>query len=63
MMNYIWAGMLVLGIVFAVINGRLNEFSDGLMVSCTNGVFRNWSCRNNGCMVRNHEYSKRNRIN
>ncbi|HHU18267.1 MAG: nucleoside recognition domain-containing protein [Anaerovoracaceae bacterium] len=39
MMNYIWAGMLVLGIVFAVINGRLNEFSDGLMVSCTNGVY------------------------
>lgn len=39
MMNYIWAGMLVFGIVFAVINGRLNEFSDGLMVSCTNGVY------------------------
>ncbi|MDD2189903.1 MAG: nucleoside recognition domain-containing protein [Eubacteriales bacterium] len=39
MMNYIWAGMLILGIVFAVINGRLNEFSDGLMKSCTNGVY------------------------
>lgn len=39
MMNYIWAGMLALGIIFAIINGRLNEFSDGLMVSCTNGVY------------------------
>ena len=39
MMNYIWAGMLVLGVVFAVINGRLNEFSEGLMKSCTEGVY------------------------
>ncbi|QOX65578.1 spore maturation protein [Anoxybacterium hadale] len=39
MMNYIWAGMLVLGILFAVINGRLNEFSEGLMKSCTDGVY------------------------
>lgn len=39
MMNYIWAGMLVLGILFAVVNGRLREFSDGLMTSCTEGVY------------------------
>ncbi|MBR0600449.1 nucleoside recognition domain-containing protein [Sinanaerobacter chloroacetimidivorans] len=39
MMNYIWAGMLVLGILFAVINGRLGEFSEGLMKSCTDGVY------------------------
>lgn len=39
MMNYIWAGMLVLGVAFAVINGRLNEFSEGLMKSCTDGVY------------------------
>lgn len=39
MMNYIWAGMLVLGIFFAVINGRLNELSEGLMKSCTDGVY------------------------
>lgn len=39
MMNYIWAGMLVLGIIFAVINGRLNELSEGLMKSCTDGVY------------------------
>jgi len=38
-MNYIWAGMLVLGIVFAVANGRLNELSEGLMKSCTDGVY------------------------
>jgi spore maturation protein A len=39
MMNYIWAGMLVLGVVFAVINGRLSELSEGLMKSCTDGVY------------------------
>ncbi len=39
MMNYIWAGMLILGIIFAVINGRLNEFSGSLMKSCTDGVY------------------------
>ncbi|HML37127.1 MAG TPA: nucleoside recognition domain-containing protein [Bacillota bacterium] len=39
MMNYIWAGMLILGIIFAVANGRLNEFSEGLMKSCTDGVY------------------------
>jgi len=39
MMNYIWAGMLALGILFAVINGRLKEFSEGLMTSCTEGVY------------------------
>lgn len=39
MMNYIWAGMMMLGILFAVINGRVNEFSEGLMNSCTEGVY------------------------
>ena len=39
MMNYIWAGMLILGIAFAVAGGRLNEFSEGLMKSCTDGVY------------------------
>jgi spore maturation protein A len=39
MMNYIWAGMLVLGVIFALITGRLSEFSDGLMKSCTDGVY------------------------
>lgn len=39
MMNYIWAGMLVLGVVFAIVNGRLNEFTEGLMKSCTDGVY------------------------
>lgn len=38
-MNYIWVGMLGLGIAFAVINGRLAEFSDGLLSSCTEGVY------------------------
>lgn len=39
MMNYIWAGMMMLGILFAIINGRVNEFSEGLMNSCTEGVY------------------------
>jgi spore maturation protein A len=39
MMNYIWAGMLALGFAFAVANGRLNELSEGVMKSCTDGVY------------------------
>lgn len=39
MMNYIWPGMLIFGIIFAIINGKLTEFSDGLMKSCTDGVY------------------------
>lgn len=38
-MNYIWAGMLALGVFFAIINHRLSEFSDGLMTSCTDAVY------------------------
>jgi len=38
-MNYIWAGMLVLGIFFAASKGELAAFSDGLMASCTRAVY------------------------
>lgn len=39
MMNYIWGGMLLIGIVFAAYRGVLGAFSEGLMNSCTEGVF------------------------
>ena len=39
MMNYIWAGMLLSGIVFAAYRGVLGSFSEGLMTSCTEGVY------------------------
>ncbi len=38
MMNYIWVGMLLLGILFAGITGNFSAFSDGLMESCTNAI-------------------------
>ncbi|MCB6367874.1 hypothetical protein LI291_17020, partial [Intestinibacillus massiliensis] len=38
MMNYIWAGMLCLGIGFACVSGNLSSFTDGLMESCTEAV-------------------------
>ena len=38
MMNYIWAGMLIIGITFACIEGNLSSFTDGLMHSCTEAV-------------------------
>ncbi len=38
MMNYIWGGMLLLGICFAAIGGKLSEFTNGLMSSCTEAV-------------------------
>ena len=39
MMNYIWGGMLLIGIAFAAYRGVLGAFSEGLMNSCTEGVF------------------------
>lgn len=38
MMNYIWAGMLLLGIVFSIINNRPDLFTQALMESCTDAV-------------------------
>lgn len=38
MMNYIWASMILLGILFACFNGSLSSFTDGLMSSCTEAV-------------------------
>lgn len=38
MMNYIWGFMIILGIFFAVINGKAAAFTEGLMVSCTEAV-------------------------
>ena len=38
MMNYIWGGMLLLGISFAAIGNKLSDFTNGLMSSCTEAV-------------------------
>lgn len=38
-MNRIWAGMLFLGIVFAIINGKLVEFTDGILSGCTEAIY------------------------
>ncbi|WP_206458776.1 nucleoside recognition domain-containing protein [Anaerovorax sp. IOR16] len=38
MMNYIWVGMLLLGILFAGVTGNFSAFTDGLMESCSNAV-------------------------
>ena len=38
MMNYIWAGMLIISIIFSVFNGTLGDFTDSLMSSCTKAV-------------------------
>ncbi|MFV0516500.1 MAG: nucleoside recognition domain-containing protein [Aminipila sp.] len=37
-MNYIWAGMICLGIFFSIINNSLPQFTDGLLTSCTRAV-------------------------
>lgn len=37
-MNYIWGFMLLIGILFSLINGRVEEFTDGFMNSCTEAV-------------------------
>lgn len=38
MMNYIWSGMICIGILFACINHNLAGFTDGLLNSCTRAV-------------------------
>lgn len=38
MMNRIWGFMLIIGIVFSVINGRVSQFTDSLMDSCGQAV-------------------------
>ena len=38
MMNYIWGFMILLGITFSIINGKASEFTEGLMISCTEAV-------------------------
>ncbi len=38
MMNYLWAGMLIIGAVFAAAKGNLASFTDGLMSSCGDAV-------------------------
>ncbi|MHC1722876.1 MAG: nucleoside recognition domain-containing protein [Aminipila sp.] len=37
-MNYIWAGMICIGIFFSVINNSLSSFTDGLLSSCSEAV-------------------------
>ena len=39
MMNYIWVGMMMMGLLFALVNGRLALLSEGLMKSCTEAVY------------------------
>ena len=37
-MNYIWAGMLLISLIFSALNGTIDSFTDGLMDSCTRAV-------------------------
>ena len=37
-MNWIWGIMLLLGVFFAVLTGRLSAFTEGLLSSCTEAV-------------------------
>lgn len=38
MMNYIWAGMILISLVFSTVNGTLGNFTDSLMNSCSRAV-------------------------
>lgn len=38
-MNYIWAGMLLIGILFSIINNRPDAFTEALMQSCTDAIY------------------------
>ncbi len=38
MMNYIWGGMMIFGIIFSLLTGKASAFTDGLMDSSTEAV-------------------------
>ncbi len=38
-MNYIWAIMLITGVIFSILNGRLPEFSEGLLSGCSDAIY------------------------
>jgi len=38
MMNYIWAGMILFGLIFSVFNGTVGDFTDHMMSGCTRAV-------------------------
>lgn len=38
MMNYIWGGMLIVGIAFSLFNGNISDFTDNFMNSCSQAV-------------------------
>ena len=38
MMNYIWSGMILLGLLFSLFTGTLGAFTDSLMAGCTRAV-------------------------
>lgn len=39
MMNYIWAGMIIIGVGFSALNGRLLELNNVLFKSCEDAVY------------------------
>ena len=38
MLNYIWVGMLILGIIVGVINGRIDEVTKAIVNSSQNAI-------------------------
>ena len=38
MVNYIWVGMTVIGIVFAMFNGTMNQVNEALFISAKEAV-------------------------
>lgn len=38
MLNYLWAGMIIIGVVFGVFNGKTNEVSDAFLSSSKEAV-------------------------
>lgn len=38
MMNYIWSGMILAGLLFSLLTGTLGAFTDSLMSGCTRAV-------------------------
>ena len=39
MVNYIWVGMTVIGVVFAMFNGTMDEVNEGVICECKGGGY------------------------
>ncbi len=51
MVNYIWVGMFVIGIVFGMVNGTMDQVNEALFVSAKEAVTFAWDWSEHTCLL------------